>query len=227
MSRGNYTHDASREEEIHRGNAHLLERLHSIATHSAASGIPRPSSTAAGPRLSSHTVNRKKKEAEIERQNMLLLKKLQSAKTTLKKDARVGSAATGRGSGLSSSSTARAASAAGTSRPSAAAGGAGAAYGATSTIVGRPAWQDPTSKTHFTTSAEYDAMRGGGGGGGGGPSSPVANTTAAKKSVFGRASLGGTARIGGKMTGLPVTRGEEPDYRDLLLSACPERHLTK
>lgn len=174
--------------------------------------------------------------AEIERQNMLLLRRLQGAKPTVSKT--------------------------GASAPKsrAAAGGAGAAAAAAAGLSpfatgpgGRPAWIDPLSARPALESlgstaasmggagtaaaaggAGYTARSEGGGSGAGGayavgkPLSPE-KLASTRRSVFGRASMGGTARVGGRMTGVPPARGAfgEVDPRDLMLSACREDHLTR
>lgn len=232
-ARGNFSFDESRLEAIERGNSHLLTRLHEIATRPVSSA--RTSASAGSARASSsHTINRKKRDAEIERQNMLLLRRLQSAKPTVGK--------TG----------------ASVPKPRAAAGGAGAASAAaadTSPLAmgpgGRPAWVDPLSARPALESLGSTAASVGGAAAAGGaglsarsdggsgaaaggayavgkPLSPE-KLASTRRSVYGRASMGGTARVGGRMTGVPPPRGGfgEVDPRDLMLSACREDHLTR
>lgn len=157
---------------------------------------------------------------------MLLLRRLQSAKPAVGK---TGAAA---------------------SKARAAAGGAGAAA-APAVDGGRPAWVDPISARPALESLGSTAASMGGAGaaaaGGAGlsargdgvsgsgvayavgkPLSPE-KLASTRRSVYGRASMGGTARVGGRMTGVPPTRGSfgEVDPRDLMLSACREDHLTR
>jgi hypothetical protein len=67
--------------DITRGNASLLDRLHRVAT--------RKTGVTSGPVIikkeSSQSINRRKQAAEIERQNMAMLRRLQTAKPTLTK----------------------------------------------------------------------------------------------------------------------------------------------
>lgn len=84
MPRSDYSFKDERLVEIGRENYHLLERLSAIASRPVA----REGSVAAPPppsaRLSTQTINRKRQTDSIHKENMRLLAKLQTTKSTFK-----------------------------------------------------------------------------------------------------------------------------------------------
>jgi len=219
----NLTFDSSRTDEIHRGNEHLLDRLHSIATRRPASSAAAGAGRArAGP--SSAEITRRRAAAEIERQNMLMLRRLQSTKSavgkvapTAKSSSRPVTSSAGAGAGFPAS-------------PASASSGVDfAATGSPSRGAGRPAWVDPTSSAPPPSRGADFVRAAGATAGTAGKSGPPERAMSAKQSVYGRASLGGSARVGGRVTGVPPSRGGpgERDTRDLLLSACRDDYLTR
>lgn len=69
--------------EIDRENAALLEKLTAVASRPSAHAPKK----APAPKISSFELNRRRKEAELNKENLRLLKKLQSTKTALPKEA--------------------------------------------------------------------------------------------------------------------------------------------
>ncbi len=225
--RANYSFDDGRLDVIERGNSHLLGRLSEIASRPPASAAAASARVAsAGSARSSHTINRKKRDAEIERENMLLLRRLQGAKATVNRTGMVASARSRPGSSASGIRGSGGGAGAAAADPLSARS-LGSTAGSGAGVAGRPAWVEPTATAR---PADFGASGGGGGGyeyAAGKTLSPE-KAAAAKKSVFGRASLGGTARVAGRVTGVPPPRGGfgAVDVRDLAMAACREDHLT-
>lgn len=81
IMKSDYTFKDERLIEIGRENLHLLERLSAVASRRPGGAVV-AAAVPAGPRVSTHTINRKRQATAIQKENMRLLAKLQTTKST-------------------------------------------------------------------------------------------------------------------------------------------------
>ncbi len=188
--------------EISRENGHLLGKLESIAKAKSSVAPSRPVHLASE---SSATINRRKASRAVEEENLRMLKRLVTTKSTMGKKM---------GGGAKASGSRAAPMVAGGGAGSGGAGGAGD-YG----IGGLPmaaasAAASSSSSSSFSGAAppplSTASARGGGGGGGGGAFKSTARGTMIKAGV---------------KTGVPPTRSGVPDIRDIEMYACRDDYL--
>lgn len=173
--RADYTFADEKLIDITRRNTHLLTKLTGVANRKGGIVPVPPARLAAGE--SSGSINRRRKAAEIERENMRLLAKLQATKPAVK-----------------------------------------FAPPARSALARAPSPRREAS-LHV---GEHDVVAGAG-------DAEVA-AVAVAATTTGRMSRSsdstkGTMKVGGKRVGVPPTRGDERDMRDLALSACRDNYL--